>query len=129
MAFLDTIHKKKSSLLTLVILIVFIWGIFSFGMQYQDPPEEYGIAINFGASDFGNKKPKNVSVTKLPELLKGEPLIVQKPQEESSEETVEDIPEEILNDVIRSQTEKNTTMLQKHKTYRSPHPKSHQTIP
>ena len=95
MAILDTIHKKKSSLLTLVILIVFIWGIFSFGMQYQDPPEEYGIAINFGTSDFGNKKPKNVSVTKLPELLKGEPLIVQKPQEERSEETVEDIPEEI----------------------------------
>ena len=123
MAFLDTIHKKKSSLLTLVILIVFIWGIFSFGMQYQDPPEEYGIAINFGASDFGNKKPKNVSVTKLPELLKGEPLIVQKPQEESSEETVEDIPEEIPNDAIRSQTEKNTTMLQKPKDVPKPAPK------
>ena len=123
MAILDTIHQKKSSLLTLVILIVLIWGIFSFGMQYQDPPEEYGIAINFGTSDFGNKKPKNVSVTKLSELLKGEPLIVQKPQEERSEETVEDIPEEIPNDAIRSQTEKNTTMLQKPKYVPKPTPK------
>ena len=52
MAILDTIHKKKASLVTLVILIVFVWGIFSFGMQYQDPPEEYGIAINFGIFRF-----------------------------------------------------------------------------
>jgi len=85
MAILDTKHKKKSSILTTIILIAFVWGIFSFGLQYQDPPIEYGIAINFGTSDVGTKKPKNVSVTKLPELLKGEPLIVQKPQEERFE--------------------------------------------
>jgi hypothetical protein len=123
MAILDTKHKKKSSILTTIILIAFVWGIFSFGLQYQDPPIEYGIAINFGTSDVGTKKLKNVSVTKLPELLKGEPLIVQKPQEERSEETVEDIPEEIPNDFIRSQTEKNTTMLQKPKDILKPAPK------
>ena len=123
MAILDTIHKKKASLVTLVILIVFVWGIFSFGMQYQDPPEEYGIAINFGSSDFGNKKPKNVSVTKLPELLKGEPLIAQKPQEERFEETVEDIPEEIKNDEVLSQTDKDAPTIQKPKEDAEPTPK------
>jgi len=60
MAILDTIHKKKASLVTLVILIVFVWGVFSFGMQYQDPPVEYGIVINFGTSDEGTKKSKNI---------------------------------------------------------------------
>ena len=129
MAILDTIHKKKSSLLTLVILIVLIWGIFSFGMQYQDPPEEYGIAINFGTSDFGNKKPKNVSVTKLPELLKGEPLIVQKPQEERFEETVEDTPEEIKNEEVLSQTDKDAPTIQKTKDVPKPTPKKPSKIP
>ena len=62
MAILDTTHKRKSSLITLVILIMFLLGIFSFGMQYQDPPVEYGIAINYGTSDFGNEKPINIPV-------------------------------------------------------------------
>ena len=113
MAILDTIHKKKASLVTLVILIVFVWGVFSFGMQYQDPPEEYGIAINFGTSDFGNKKPKNI-LSNLP---------VQKPQEERSEETVEDIPEEIKNDEVLSQTDKDTPTIQKPKEDAEPTPK------
>ena len=113
MAILDTIHKKKASLVTLVILIVFVWGIFSFGMQYQDPPEEYGIAINFGSSDFGNKKPKNI-LSNLP---------VQKPQEERLEETVEDIPEEIKNDEVLSQTDKDAPTIQKPKEDAEPTPK------
>ena len=36
MAILDTTHKRKSTLLTSVILIAFLWIIFSFGMQYQE---------------------------------------------------------------------------------------------
>ena len=113
MAILDTIHKKKASLLTLVILIVFVWGVFSFGMQYQDPPEEYGIAINFGTSDFGNKKPKNI-LSNLP---------VQKPQEERLEETVENIPEEINNEEVLSQTDKDAPTIQKTKDVPKPIPK------
>ena len=114
MAILDTIHKKKASLLTLVILIVFVWGIFSFGMQYQDPPVEYGIVINFGTSKEGNKKPKNTSVKKLP---------IQENEEERLEETVEDIPEEIKNDEVLSQTDKDTPTIQKPKEDAEPTPK------
>jgi outer membrane biosynthesis protein TonB len=114
MAFLDTIHKKKSSLVTLVILIVFVWGIFSFGMQYQDPPVEYGIVINFGTSKEGNKKPKNTSVKKLP---------IQENEEERLEETVEDIPEEIKNDEVLSQTDKDAPTIQKPKEDAEPTPK------
>lgn len=114
MAILDTIHKKKASLVTLVILIVFVWGIFSFGMQYQDPPVEYGIVINFGTSKEGNKKPKNTSVKKLP---------IQENEEERLEETVEDIPEEIKNDEVLSQTDKDTPTIQKPKEDAEPTPK------
>ena len=114
MAILDTIHKKKSSLVTLVILIVFVWGIFSFGMQYQDPPVEYGIVINFGTSKEGNKKPKNTSVKKLP---------IQENEEERLEETVEDTPEEIKNEEVLSQTDKDAPTIQKPKEDAEPTPK------
>ncbi|MDB4560065.1 energy transducer TonB [Flavobacteriaceae bacterium] len=114
MTIFNTTHKRKSSILTLVILIVFVWGIFSFGMQYQDPPVEYGIVINFGTSNEGNKKPKNTSVKKLP---------IQENQEERSEETVEDIPEEIKNDEVLSQTDKDAPTIQKPKEDAEPTPK------
>ena len=54
MSVLDTQHKRKSAAITAVILILFILGIFNFGMQYLDPPEEYGVAINFGDMNVGS---------------------------------------------------------------------------
>ena len=64
MSVLDTQHKRKSAAITAVILILFILGIFNFGMQYLDPPEEYGVAINFGDMNVGSGasvlKPKKV---------------------------------------------------------------------
>jgi hypothetical protein len=114
MAILDTKHKKKSSILTTIILIAFVWGIFSFGLQYQDPPVEYGIAINFGTSDVGSKKPKNISNSNLTE---------QDNRQEITEETVEDISNEIPNDEILSQNENNTTLIQKPKDVQKPIPK------
>ena len=114
MIIFNTTHKRKSSILTLVILIAFIWGIFIFGMQYQDPPVEYGIVINFGTSAEGNNKSKNTSVKKLP---------IQESQEEMSEETLEDIPEEIKNDEVLSQADKDAPTIQKPKEIPEPAPK------
>jgi len=108
MAFLDTIHKKKSSLLTLVILIVFIWGIFSFGMQYQDPPEEYGIAINFGTSNQGYEIPNDI----LPSKESSE-QVQEEVQEEKMEETIEDISEETIKEEVVTQTEKEAPLIEK----------------
>lgn len=114
MIIFNTTHKRKSSILTLVILIAFIWGIFSFGMQYQDPPVEYGIVINFGTSAEGNNKSKNTSVKKLP---------IQESQEEISEETIEDIPKEIKNEEVLSQADKDAPTIQKLKEIPEPAPK------
>jgi len=98
MAILDTTHKRKSTLLTSVILIAFLWIIFSFGMQYQDPPAEYGIALNFGTTEQGSEKPKNTPVKKAP---------VKEIEEEKLEEVVK---EEVL-----SQTEKDAPTIEKPK--------------
>ena len=113
MAILDSKHKKKAILFTAIILIAFVWGIFSFGLRYQDPPIEYGIVINFGTSTSGNNKPKLVSESKLP---------VQYNQEDIAEEVVEEISNEIPNDEILTQNE-NTTLIQKPKEVSKPTPK------
>ena len=91
MAILDTTHKRKSTLLTSVILIAFLWIIFSFGMQYQDPPAEYGIALNFGTTEQGSEKPKNTPVKKVP---------VKEIEEEKPEEVVKEVPKEIINEEV-----------------------------
>jgi hypothetical protein len=64
MAFLDTTYKKKSTAITAIILIALLWMIFNFGMKYQDPPEEYGIAINFGTSNQGYEMPNDILPSK-----------------------------------------------------------------
>ena len=118
MAILDSKHKKKAVLFTAIILIAFVWGIFSFGLRYQDPPIEYGIAINFGISTTGNNKPKLITESKLP---------VQDNQEDIAEEVVEEISNEIPNDEILTQNE-NTTLIQNQKKYLNQHQKNRQNI-
>ena len=54
MSYLDTPHKKKSAVLTTIIMGLILFLIFTFGMTYFDPPKEYGIAVNFGTSDIGS---------------------------------------------------------------------------
>lgn len=50
---LNTKHKRKSAALTSVIMSLLMVALFFVGMNYLDPPEEYGIAVNFGTSDVG----------------------------------------------------------------------------
>ena len=54
MSFLDTKHKRKSATWTSIIGVIILWLIFNFGMRYFDPPEEYGISVNFGTSNVGS---------------------------------------------------------------------------
>jgi len=62
----------------------------------------------------GSKKPKNISKSNLLE---------QDNRQEITEETVEDISNEIPNDEILSQNENNTTLIQKPKDVQKPTPK------
>lgn len=90
MPLLDTRHKKKSFTLTTLLLSVLLLLLFYIGLTYLDPPEENGIAINFGTMDFGSGKvqPK--------EKIKSEPLdIPETPNEpEDTQEEVEEVVEQ-----------------------------------
>ena len=87
MSVLEVKHKRKSAIITAMILILILFGIFNYGLQYIDPPAEYGLAINFGTFDVGtgelveeaNKisppkletKPVQLSRHSLHELMQG----------------------------------------------------------
>jgi len=112
MAFLDTPYKKKSTAVTAVILIALLWMIFNFGMNYQDPPEEYGIAINFGTSNQGYEIPNDI----LPSKESSEQVqeeVQEKVQEEKMEETTEDVSEETIKEEVVTQTEKEAPVIEK----------------
>jgi len=64
MALLDTTYKKKSAVITTIILILLTLSLFIFGMRYFDPPIEYGMAINFGTSDIGKGITKTKAIPK-----------------------------------------------------------------
>jgi colicin import membrane protein len=51
--FLDTDHKRKSAALTSLVMSLMVAALFFFGLTYLDPPEEFGIALNFGTSEVG----------------------------------------------------------------------------
>lgn len=93
MSFLDTKHKKKSATITTIIAIIILVLIFTFGLSYFDPPKEYGIAINFGTTDFGsgNVQPKEALKPAQEEPTAEEEQIVEEEvvEEKAIEEPVE----------------------------------------
>lgn len=93
MSILDTKHKKKSAIITAVILLLLLFGVFNYGMKYLDPPIEYGLAINFGNSNVGSGEP--VEKTKKQSVPEKVEEVVEKKVEEAPSETSN---EEIITD-------------------------------
>ena len=127
MSVLDTQHKRKSAAITAVILILFILGIFNFGMQYLDPPEEYGVAINFGDMNVGSgvsvlksQKTAPKEVVKTPAVTSPLKEVTKETLVEKiiTEETTKEVPivgkvaEEkptLVEDVVKKETPKVVT--------------------
>ena len=93
MAFLDTNYKRKSAAITSILVLALLFVVFNFGMRYLDPPQEYGLAINFGDSDVGFGEAIE-DVTQSP----SENETLDKVQEEILEAAKEDMKENIISD-------------------------------
>lgn len=103
MSFLETTHKRKSVAITSVILALLLIAILNFGMQYLDPPEEYGLAINFGDSNLGSGEP----VVKT----KAQPTV--KDVVEKVEEKQEVLPKETIKEEVITQDSKDAPIVEK----------------
>ncbi len=83
MKYFETKHERDSAKLTTVIMLILILLLFIVGAPYMDPPIEYGVAVNFGTSDFGKgdvqplksikSEPKEINRPYEPEVSKPEP--------------------------------------------------------
>ncbi|MBV7270257.1 energy transducer TonB [Winogradskyella luteola] len=54
MKYFETKHQRNSARITALIALILFLLLFFVGPQYLDPPEEYGVAVNFGTTDFGS---------------------------------------------------------------------------
>jgi len=96
MPIFDTTYKRKSAVLTSIIGVLILILIFLFGLTYFDPPKEYGIAVNFGTTDYGSG---NVQPTEALKPATQAPAETEPVVEEAVEETVEEIVEEVSDEV------------------------------
>ncbi len=78
MKFFKTKHEEHSALITLLLMFILVFLVFIVGLKYLDPPEEYGVAINFGVSEKGQG-------TLQPKMSKFQPKELDEPPSENQQ--------------------------------------------
>ncbi len=108
MSFLDTRHKKKSFTLTTLVLSALLLVLFYIGLTYMDPPEENGISVNFGTTNFGSGRVQPL------EKIRSEPLKTPpvEPIKQEVQEEVEEIQEEVPEEVSAKETPSENVLTQ-----------------
>ncbi|MCD8403397.1 energy transducer TonB family protein [Tenacibaculum finnmarkense] len=99
MKILETAHQRKAAVITAVILMLLLFGVFNFGIKYLDPPIEYGVAINLGSSDVGSGEP----VEEM-ELAAAPQAVSEENESQDFDQNTEDQPEEEVEEEITEQT-------------------------
>ncbi|WP_452223577.1 cell envelope integrity protein TolA [Lacinutrix chionoecetis] len=101
MKYLETKHEQNSAKITTLIVVIMVLLCFVVGQSYQDPPEEYGVAINFGNASAINEESEPSNAEALQEF---EP----EPEEVSPEEIIEEesTPEETIPEETEEALEK-----------------------
>ncbi len=92
MKYFKTKYEKDSAKLTALIAVILLLLLFVVGPPYMDPPEEYGIAVNFGTTDFGKgniqpkkpvkSEPQEIEELPQPDASKAEPTKSSETKEE-----------------------------------------------
>ncbi|MDO5978131.1 energy transducer TonB [Flavivirga spongiicola] len=90
--YFKTKHEKDSAKLTALIAVILLLLLFVVGTPYMDPPEEYGVAVNFGNTDFGKgrvqpikpvkSEPRKIEQPPQPDVSKAEPTKASETKEE-----------------------------------------------
>ena len=102
MKYLKTKHEKNSAKITTFILLILVLLIFIVGPQYIDPPEEYGVDVNFGTNNTGKgnrplSKPiqADIPIQAEPQMVEKNPAENNKTLEKSEKVLTQDSEEAI----------------------------------
>ena len=91
MSFKEQRNKKKAKFWTVIVhILLMLWFTF-YGLTYQDPPPEEGIAINFGYEETGAGQTTQAAPT-IPPPTPATPVETPPVQEEVVTQDVEDAP-------------------------------------
>lgn len=106
MKYFETKHEKDSAKITALITVILVLLLFIVGHSYMDPPEEYGVAVNFGTTDFGsgNTQPTE-PIKSVPQEVKEVPK--DKIQEVQPKETTKEASSE---EALTQETEESIAM-------------------
>ena len=98
----DTDHKRKSAVLTSLVMSLLVVGLFFFGIKYMDPPEEFGIALNFGTSDVGQGdiQPTEPLRAASQEIVKEQQEVVKEKVSQSAPKVAEEVLTQDTEDAI-----------------------------
>jgi hypothetical protein len=93
MKYFKTKHEKDSVRITALIAVILLVLIFIAGPKYMDPPLEYGIAVNFGTTDFGSGRvqPKKPIRSQPKEIKQPQKIEESKPETSKPQETKEEV--------------------------------------
>lgn len=98
-------NERRAAMLTVLSLfIIFLWMFFHVILSAPDPPEEYGMEVNFGTTDMGSGDDQPLEEIKTQPV---EDIAPEEPVEEVVEEItepVEEVVEEVVEDVITEET-------------------------
>ncbi|MFD2824823.1 energy transducer TonB [Lacinutrix iliipiscaria] len=99
MKYFNTKHEKDSAKITTLVVLILLLLIFVIGPKYMDPPEEYGVAVNFGTTDFGSG---NVQPTKP---IQSEDLKINKPTEPEPTKSEPTTSTKATEEILTQETE------------------------
>jgi len=102
MGYLDTVHKRKSLVITIILHLVLLLLLFLVGMGIEEPETEGGIAVNFGNTDVGSG-----------DIQPTEPIESAPAPEEVPEEVVEE--SSVSDDELATQDIEDAPVIEKKK--------------
>ncbi|RIA10572.1 outer membrane transport energization protein TonB [Flavobacteriaceae bacterium MAR_2010_72] len=105
MKYLETKHERNSAKITTLIVTILVLLLFVVGPPYFEPPLEYGVAVNFGTTDFGSG---DVQPT---EPIKSQPKeVIEEPKVEETVKESAAQPKTKTEDVLTEESEESIAM-------------------
>jgi len=98
MKYFETVHERNAAKITTLIAVLIVLLLFIAGTTYLDPPLEYGVAVNFGTTDYGSG---NIQPTKP---IKSQPKkVVEQPKVEASKKELSSPSKTKAEDVLTAE--------------------------